>query len=61
MNVVRADIIEDPEAEDLPVEIFMGNAQVCNSRCLIIIIAESFKAKLVDRFSHTVEWHEQKE
>jgi hypothetical protein len=61
MNVVRADTIEDPEAEDLPVEIFMGDAQVCNSRCLVVTTAESFKAKLVNRFSHTIEWHEQKE
>ena len=60
MNVVRADIIEDLDAE-LPVKFFKGNTQVCNSRCLIIIIAESFKAKLVNKFSHTIEWLVEKE
>jgi hypothetical protein len=63
MNVVRADKIIDPEAEeeDLPVKIYMGDPRVCNSRCLVVTTAESFKAKLVERFSHTVKFIEQRE
>jgi hypothetical protein len=60
MDIVRADTVEDLDAE-LPVKFFKGNAQVCNSRCLVIIIAESFKAKLVNKFSHTIKWLVEKE
>jgi hypothetical protein len=60
MDIMRADIVEDLDTE-LPVKFFKGNAQVYNSRYLIIIIAESFKAKLVNKFSHTIEWLVKKE